>query len=61
MKYFKPAFITILGIFLFIGKSYSQTKHHKSIVSTKMVVLTFKHNDSSYLEDHNDTLNIPVV
>jgi hypothetical protein len=61
MKYVKPALFTILGIFLFISKNYSQTKHHKSIVSTKMVVLTFKHNDSSYLEDHADTLNIPVV
>ena len=26
-----------------------------------MVVLTYKHNDSSILEDHTDTLNIPVV
>ncbi|HZY39476.1 MAG TPA: hypothetical protein VFE53_22625 [Mucilaginibacter sp.] len=61
MKYLKPALITILGIFLFISRNYSQTKHHKSIVSTKIVVLSFKHNDSSYLEDHTDTLNIPVV
>lgn len=61
MKNFRPALITLLGIFLFISKSYSQIKHHKSIVTNKMVVLTFKHNDSSSLEDHNDTLNIPVV
>ena len=61
MKYIKPAVIIILGIFVLINKNYSQTRHHKSIVSTKMVVLTFKHNDSSSSEDHNDTLNIPVV
>ncbi len=61
MKYLKSAFIIILGVLLFIGKAHSQSKRHKSIVSTKMVVLTFKHNDSSSLEDHNDTLNIPIV
>ena len=61
MKYCKPAFVTILGLFLFISKNYSQTKHPQSIVSTKIVVLSYKHNDSSAMQDHNDTLNIPVV
>ena len=61
MKCLKPLLVTILGLCLFTGKVRSQTKHHKSIISTKMVVLTFKHNDSSYLDDHNDTLYLPVV
>lgn len=61
MKYVRPALITILGVLLFVSKNYSQTRHHQSIISNKMVVLAFKHNDSSYLQDHTDTLNIPVV
>ena len=61
MKYCKPVFIIILDILLFTDKAHSQTGHHRSIVSTKMVVLTYKHNDSSTLEDRSDTLNIPVV
>jgi hypothetical protein len=43
--------------------SYSQPKPHyqKSIISTQTVVLRYKHNDSSSLIDHTDTLQIPVV
>ena len=61
MKYLKPALSVVMPLILSICKGYPQTTLHKSIVSTKMVVLSYKHNDSSPLEDHTDTLKIPVV
>jgi hypothetical protein len=60
-KYLKPALTFLAAVFLFAYKGNAQANHHKSIISTKMVVLTYKHNDSSSLQDHTDTLNIPVV
>jgi len=60
MKYFKPAFLVATMVLFISCRVYSQTKSH-SIVSTKTVVLTYKHTDSSYIQDHTDTLNIPVV
>ena len=60
-KYLKPIFILLAAVFFFAHVGNAQVNHPKSIVSTKMVVLTYKHNDSSSLQDHTDTLNIPVV
>jgi len=61
MKYLKPALSLVMPLILLVCKGYPQTTIPKSIVSTKTVILSYKHNDSSSLEDHTDTLNIPTV
>jgi len=61
VKYFRLVYIIFFTGLFFASKGYTQVKAHKRIISTKMVVLTYKHNDSSSLADQKDTLNIPVV
>jgi len=63
MNPLKAALAVAILIIICQSQSFSQTKHpvHKSIISTRMEILYFKHNDSSSLEDQQDTLKIPVV
>jgi hypothetical protein len=60
MKYFKPALFTILGLLLFIGKTFSQALHRKSIVFTKVFLLTHTPKDSTDTI-RTDTINTPMV
>jgi hypothetical protein len=56
--------LTLFGAVCFIiSQAYPQAKTppQKSIISTEIVVLRYKHNDSSYMQDHTDTLKIPTV
>lgn len=55
------AFFAIL-LLSAIGHVCSQNPRatRKSIIHTRIVLLTYKHNDSSLLKDHVDTLELPV-
>jgi len=63
MNLLKAALAVVILSIICQSPCFSQTKHpiHKSIISARMEVLYFKHNDSSALEDQQDTLKIPVV
>lgn len=62
MSHFKNRTITIILLLAAVGQSYAQNSGaaKKSIIHTRTVLLTSTHNDSSSLEDHVDTLSLPV-
>ena len=61
MSCFKTLAIGTIMMLSAVGQSYAQKPGaaKKSIIHTRTVLLTYKHNDSSYLQDHNDTLFLP--
>ena len=63
MNLLKAVLVAVILLIVSQPQSFSQTKYpfHKSIISTRVEILYFKHNDSSSLEDQQDTLKIPVV
>ena len=62
MSYFKPGIIFLSLLTLFLTRGYPQKikPRRKSIISSRKVV-TYKHNDSSSMQGHTDTLNLPVA
>jgi hypothetical protein len=63
MKLLKAAAAMLAVILFTVMQGYSQTRRpqQNSIISTKVIVLKYRHTDSSSMPDHNDTLKIPVV
>jgi len=62
MNYLKTGIIAVFLLFSAFGLAYAQNSAaaKKSIIHKRIVLLTYKHNDSSLLEDHVDTLSLPV-
>jgi hypothetical protein len=63
MKYLTKILLVPVVLFSLINSAYAQSRRPqaRSIISTSVVVLRYKHTDSSSMQDHTDTLKIPVV